>query len=485
MKLVQALLLSALGLSFVALPPAGQGAEPSKGLPNILLIFVDDLGYGELGCQGNAEIPTPHIDSLASSGVRCTSGYVTASYCSPSRAGLLTGRYQTRFGHELNPVGKHNLDPRAGLPLSEITLADRLREAGYATGLVGKWHLGGTDEFHPQRRGFDEFFGFLHEGHFFVPPPYRGVTSFLRIKSLPPQFGARKVEGDTIWSTHLPSDEPPYDADNPILRGREPVEEAAYLTDALTREAVSFIDRHQSQPFFLYLAYNAVHSPMQGAKKYTDRFAHIEDIHRRVFAAMLANLDDGIGAVLAKLRAEGLAERTLIFFISDNGGPTAELTSSNRPLRGGKGDLYEGGIRTPFIVRWKGKLPAGRVCSQPVIATDVFATACAAAGVTLPQDRTMDSVNLFPHLSGENQASPHEALFWRMDQKAALRAGDWKIVQPTRGASHVNWQLYNLANDISETTDLAERDSDMLAKLVSRWQQINREMVEPLWRPNR
>jgi arylsulfatase A-like enzyme len=486
MKHYHGLSLVVAGLLSFAAPTVTGGAEPPRDRPNILLIFVDDLGYGELGCQGNAEIPTPHIDSLASSGVRCTSGYVTASYCSPSRAGLLTGRYQTRFGHELNPVGKHNLDPRAGLPLSEVTIADRLREAGYATGLVGKWHLGGTDEYHPQSRGFHEFFGFLHEGHFFVPPPYRGVTSFLRIKSLPPGFGARKIEGDVIWSTHLPSDEPPYDADNPILRGSEPLEEPAYLTDALTREAVSFIDRHKSQPFFLYLAYNAVHSPMQGAKKYMDRFAHIEDIHRRVFAAMLANLDDSIGTVLAKLRAEGLDERTLIFFISDNGGPTAELTSSNRPLRGGKGDLYEGGIRVPFIVRWKGKLPSGRVYSQPVITTDVFATACAAAGVTLPNDRTMDGVNLLPHLSGENRQTPHEVMYWRMDQKAALRSGNWKIVrQPPRGAAQVNWQLYNLANDISETSDLAEREHEKLASLVSRWQQINGEMVEPVWRPNR
>ena len=457
-------------------------AEQRSERPNIILIVVDDLGYGELGCQGNPEIPTPYIDSLARDGVRFTSAYVTASFCSPSRAGLLTGRYQTRFGHELNPTGRHNLDPDAALPAPERTLANVLQDAGYATGLVGKWHLGGTDEAHPLRRGFDEFYGFLHEGHFYVPPPYKGVTSFLRRARLPEgATGRRFAEGDTIWTSHLGRNEPPYDENNPILRGTKPIREEAYLTDALAREAVAFIDRHRAEPFFLYLSWNAVHSPMQGADAYMERFAHIEDVHRRVFAAMLANLDDGIGAVLNKLRDEGLDERTVIFFISDNGGPTAELTSSNDPLRGGKGDLYEGGIRVPFLVRWPGVLLAGTTHDQPVISTDVFVTACAAAGVRC-DGRRLDGIDLRPHLTGKASGPPHEVLYWRMGNKAALRQGNWKIVRHRRTGE---FELYDLARDVSETSDLAETHPGKLATLTARWEQVDAEMVDPVWTPNR
>jgi len=465
------------------------GLAPSAALagqhPNIVLIFVDDLGYGELGCQGNSQIPTPHIDSLAEYGVRCTSGYVTASYCSPSRAGLVTGRYQTRFGHELNPVGKHNLDPQAGLPLGERTLADHLRSAGYATGLVGKWHLGGTEAYQPQRRGFDEFFGFLHEGHFYVPgPPYQGVISFLR-KRLRAGPDRLLLEGRTYWNGKLGSDEPPYDEDNPLMRGAKPVPEPAYLTDAFTREAVAFIERHQAAPFFLYLSYNAVHSPMQAADRYLERFRHIEDPHRRVFAAMLSNLDDGVGAILKKLRACRLEENTLVFFISDNGGITAELTSSNGPLRGGKGNLYEGGIRVPFLVQWKGRLPAGEVYSPPVSTLDVFATASAAAGIAMPDDRPMDGVNLLDYLAEPSPSVPHNTLYWRMGDRGALRDGPWKLVLQKRRDGTRTAQLFNLEQDIGEQQDLAAAYPETRLKLEAAWDSLNAEMVPPVWAPAR
>ena len=335
------------------------GAAPLTGLqnagrkPNILILLADDLGYGELGCQGNPQIPTPHIDSIARNGVRFTDGYVTAPVCCPSRAGLMTGRYQTRFGHELNAIGLQNKQPDVGLPLSETTLASTLKSAGYATGIMGKWHLGGTPKFHPQQRGFDEFFGFLHEGHFYVPPETKGME------------------------THLRNPEPRYDEENPLLRGTQVVQEKEYLTDALTREALSFLDRHKSHPFLLYVPFNAIHSPMQALAPDTDRFAKIQDYHRRVFAGMLSSLDNGIGRILGKLHDSGLDENTLIFFLSDNGGPTSELTSGNQPLRGFKGQTFEGGIRIPFLAQWKGKIKPGQVVHDPVISMDIFATAAA------------------------------------------------------------------------------------------------------------
>ena len=241
----------------------GSAAEPARR-PNILFIVADDLGYGELGCYGGRAIPTPNLDQLAAEGVRFTQGYVTASFCAPSRAALLTGRYQARYGYEANVTGAANADPKNGLSLAERTLADHLRSVGYATGLVGKWHLGGTAPFHPQRRGFDSFFGFLHEGHYYVPPPWAGVTTWLRRTALPDGGKGRwtSPDGRTVWTTHMNSFEPDYDADNPLLRGSQPVTESAHLTDALTLEACDFIQRHTDQPFYLHLAYNAVHQPL-------------------------------------------------------------------------------------------------------------------------------------------------------------------------------------------------------------------------------
>ena len=365
--------------------------------PNIVLIVVDDLGYGELGCYGGRDIPTPNIDALATSGVRFTSGYVTAPFCAASRAALMSGRYQTRFGFEFNPIGAKNAAPGIGLPLSEKTVADRLRDAGYATGIVGKWHLGGTAEFHPQRRGFDEFFGFLHEGHYYLPAPYKGSTTWLRRKALPDGGQGRwtSSDGRTVWSTHLGSHEPEYDADNPILRGSQPFDEHANLTDAFTREACDFIQRHRAQPFFLYLAYNAVHSPMQAADAYMQKFAHIKDIHRRIFAAMLGHLDDSVGHVLAELHKQGIEDNTLVVFLSDNGGPTKELTSSNAPLSGGKGELREGGIRVPLIISWKNRIAAGQVIDAPVASIDVSATIVDIAGAQRGT-KPLDGLNLMP-----------------------------------------------------------------------------------------
>lgn len=451
--------------------------------PNIVVLFADDLGYGELGCPGNPEIPTPHIDSIAKAGIRFTAGYVTGPNCSPSRAGLLTGRTPTRFGYEFNPIGAKNEQPGFGLPPEEITIAESLHDVGYTTGLFGKWHQGGTALYHPFRHGFDEFFGFTHEGHYFVPPPWKGVTTMLRRKALPEGATGRWIgKNGLIYTDHMGYDEPAYDANNPIVRGGQPVVETEYLTDALTREAVDFIDRHDDKPFFLYLAYNAVHSPLQGADEYMQKFAHIEDVQRRIFAAMLANMDDSVGAVLAQLRKLGLEEETLIFFLSDNGGPTRELTSSNLPLRGEKGQMYEGAIRVPFMVQWKGKLPAGQVYEQPVSSMDIFATATTVGGANKP--RQVEGVDLIPYLNGKKSGRPHKTLFWRQGGRTAIRHGDWKLVRMSHrpGRDDAKWELYDLSKDISEANNLAATHPEKLAELIAVWKTWNGEMRKPLFR---
>jgi arylsulfatase A-like enzyme len=441
MNIMRCLLITGFALGHTALLLA---AEDRPQRPNVILIISDDQGYADVGYQGMKDIPTPNIDALARSGVRFSNGYVSCPVCSPTRAGLMTGRYQQRFGFEFNP-GPGGYTAEFGLPLDETTIADRMKAAGYRTGAVGKWHLGSTEKFSPTRRGFDEFFGFPGGGHDYFRDDLDGL--------------------------------------NPIRRNDTPVAEDEYLTDAFTREAVDFIDRHAAGPFFLYLAYNAVHSPMQASDKYLERFASISDQRRRAHAAMMAAMDDGIGRVLDAVRTRGLEDRTLIFFLADNGGPTVQTTSSNRPLRGVKGQVYEGGIRVPFLVSWKGHLAAGKVYDRPVISLDIFPTALAAAGGAPPQGRRLDGINLLPYLSGEKQGEPHESLCWRFGPQAAIRRGDWKLIR-LHGANDEKktFELYNLAEDVAEEKNLAGEKPDIVNKLTVSLDAWNAELVEPLWR---
>ena len=475
MKITSRFFLSLIAsLAFASM---GQAADQ----PNVIVLFADDLGYGELSCQGNPEIPTPHIDSIAANGVRFTDGYVTGPNCSPSRAGFMSGRIPTRFGYENNPIGARNEDPTIGFPADEVTIAETLQDAGYVTGIIGKWHLGGTAAYHPFRHGFEEFFGFTHEGHYFVPPPWNGVTTMLRRKTIPGGGEGRWIGKKNLIYHTWPSNEPDYDANNPIVRGGQPVEEHEYFTDAITREAVDFIDRHDDKPFFLYVPYNAVHSPLQGADAYMEKFAHIEDIHRRIFAAMLGNMDDSVGDILNQVRKSGLEENTIVFFLSDNGGPTRELTSSNLPLRAGKGAMHEGGLRVPFMVQWKGTLPAGKVYEKPVTSLDIYATAAANAKATAPEN--IEGVDLVPYLTGRKPGRPHETLFWRQGGKAGLRHGDWKLVRMggRRTVGNANWELYDLSNDLSEENNLAKKNPERLTELVAIWEKMNGEMQEPMF----
>ncbi len=417
-------------------------AAPAK--PNILLIVGDDMGYADVGFHGCKDIPTPNLDALAAAGVRFTNGYVTGPYCSPTRAGLLSGRYQTRFGHEFNPNGS------SGLPLTETTVADRLKAAGYVTGLVGKWHLGAEPAMQPPRRGFDEFYGFLGGAHSYV-----------------------ESAG--------------------ILRGSEPVKELDYTTDAFGREAVAFIERHKHEAWFLYLAFNAVHTPMQATDDRLAKFPGIADKQRRTYAAMMLAMDDNIGRVRKKVAEAGLEPNTFVVFISDNGGPTMPGVtvngSRNDPLRGSKRTTLEGGIRVPFVIAWPGQVKPG-VYDRPVIQLDVTATALAVAGADVKPDWKLDGVNLLPFLSGAQAGAPHDALCWRFGQQLAIRVGDYKLVrydsnvdtrtggrnQPVTAA-----RLYNLASDIGETRDLAAAQPDKAKELQEKWDTWNRLNVAPLW----
>ena len=444
-----------IAFGLLSVGPATGSAQTRP--PNIVVIVGDDMGYADIGIHGSKDIPTPNIDALAASGIRFTNGYVSGPYCSPTRAGLMTGRYPQRFGHEFNPG---DVQREAGLPLDQVTMADRLKAAGYRTALFGKWHLGSSEKHHPMSRGFDEFFGFLGGAHNYL--------------------------------------EPMTDGPNPVLDGRTKVTEMPYLTDAIADRAVSFIKRQGQTPFFLYVAFNAVHTPMHATDKYLARFANISDPQRRTYAAMMSAMDDGIGRTVAALRAAGLEENTLIFFFSDNGGPTMETTtvngSSNAPLRGSKRQTWEGGVRVAFIISWKGRLPAGITDTRPIIQLDVLPTALAAAGVASPQAK-LDGVDLLPYLTGKVRGVPHEVLYWRFGGMMAIRKGDWKLVRAIDGPLRDTdpavlsdlsaAELYNLANDIGETKNLAAAQPEKVKELADLWQRWNKELVRPLWGPAR
>jgi arylsulfatase A-like enzyme len=406
--------------------------EPKR--PNFLIIYADDLGYGETGIQGCKDIPTPHIDSIAKNGLRCTQGYVAATYCSPSRAGLMTGKYPTRFGHEFNAITRQN-----GLSLREITIADRLRKLGYATAAVGKWHLGESSEYHPTKRGFDEFYGTLANTPFFHP------TKFIDSKVSP---DVKAID-----------------------------DEKFYTTDKYAERSVDWIDRNRDKPWLLYLPFNAQHAPLEAPKKYLDRFPSITDPKRKMFAAMMSAMDDAVGTVLAKVKAIGQEQNTIVFFIADNGGPTQSTTSNNGTLRGYKMTTFEGGPRVPFFVQWKGTLPEGKDYTLPVMNLDVMPTCLAAAGSPLEASAGVDGLDLVPFLTGKNTASPHETMFWRFGEQWAVRHGDWKLVVSKGGKGKP--ELYNLAQDISETTDLATGDPKRVAEMQMRYDAWSAQQAEP------
>ncbi len=412
-----------------------QALASAASQPNIVIFYADDLGWGELGCQGfTKDIPTPHIDSLAKNGLRFTNGYVAATYCSPSRAGLLTGRYPTRFGHEFNSVANV-----VGLRSDQTTLATRLKALGYATAAVGKWHLGSQPENRPTRRGFDEFFGTLNNTPFFHP------TAFI----------------DSRIS-------------NEVQAVKDP---DFYTTDAYAGRAVDWIGKNKDKPWFLYLPFNAQHAPLQAPKKYLERFPSITDEKRQMFAAMMAGMDDAIGRVMGKIRELGQEENTLVFFIADNGGPTASTTSKNGPLRGFKMTTFEGGPRVPYIAQWKGKIPAGKTYDLPVMNLDVLPTAIIAAGGKPEASWQLDGVDLMPYLTGAKTARPHTTLYWRFGPQWAIRDGDMKLVVSKGGSGQP--ELYDLATDIGESKDLAASQPEKVKELQAMWDKWSAEQAPP------
>lgn len=408
-------------------------APPTK--PNVLYIVADDLGYGDLGVHGCKDIPTPNLDALAGESVQFVNGYVTGTVCSPTRCALLTGRYQQRDG--VNEWVRPGSD--VGMVVGVPTIADYLKKAGYRTAIVGKWHLGEKDGFHPLNRGFDDFYGFLGGGRSYYP-----------------------LDGETPGTR--------------LMDGRKPVEEEpAYTTFGYGDKAVEMIKgaKSSTQPFFIYLSFNAVHTPMHPPKD-SNRFDDIADKGRRAYAGMLFAMDESIGRVLDTLRKEGLEENTLVYFISDNGGPitrNAPNSSQNGPLRGGKGETWEGGIRVPSFLKWPGHLEAGEKYEPMVSQMDVTATVLALAGVEPEAEYPIDGVDLMPFLTGAEKGDPRSSLSWKAADQWAIREGNWKLTHAmtSKKAKSPVLGLYDLSEDIGEQNDLSEKFPERVEKLRANW----------------
>jgi arylsulfatase A-like enzyme len=419
---------------------------------NVIIILTDDQGYADVGFNGCKDIPTPNIDRIAKSGVVFTNAYVSYAVCAPSRAGLITGRYQDRFGYSRNPLYRP-FDSNIGLPLTEQTLPELMQQAGYKTMGIGKWHLGVHEKFRPWKRGFDEFFGFLGGGHRYLPGDYTIADQ-----------NAATNEGESYRTK--------------LIRNNTVVEETDYLTDALSREAVQFIERNSRQPFLLYLAYNAPHAPLQATAKYLDRFPNISDPKRKTYAAMVSAVDDGVGTVLNKLQQLNLTQNTIVIFLSDNGGPENDNGSNNGPLRGGKGALFEGGIRVPFAIQWPARIKANSLYEQPVISLDIFATIAASVGNVVTPANKLDGVDLLPYLTKTKQGPPHEYLFWRQyDQKnyAVLHSPGLKEVI----LKDSSLSLYNLTADVAESINTAGKNAAAIKKIEQQRKKWEAQMIPP------
>ncbi|MGI8908137.1 MAG: sulfatase family protein [Candidatus Sumerlaeaceae bacterium] len=417
---------------------SAQETSSSASRPNIILILADDLDFADISIHGGTKTPTPNIDSIAKNGVQFTQAYVTCPVCGPSRVAILTGKYQDRIGYVTNHGPK--IPANFGLPSSEVLVAEVLKNAGYRTGIIGKWHLGFESDMVPNAQGFDYFFGHLHGAHDYHP----GVEQ-----------------------------------PGPILRNTEPVKTTKWLTTTLADEAARFISDSAGKPYFLYVPFNAVHDPLQAPEELLKKFGHIRNQRDRIMAAMLYELDEGVGKILQAVKSSGAETNTLVVFFNDNGGTRGHLPEANGELRGGKATLYEGGIRVPLFMQWPGRIPAGTRYEHAVISLDVMPTLLAAANTRTSV--TLEGVNLFPYIDKQAQGKPHKSMFWRFvdapDQKAA-RKNDMKIVQP---APCKPWELYDLAADPGETKNLATQTPARVNELAADWREWNSTNKDPLF----
>lgn len=408
--------------------------ESSK--PNIIVIVVDDAGYVDFGFMGSKDLETPNLDNLAKNGVIFSDAHVTASVCAPSRAGLLTGKYQQRFGFEANGTG-HGDSGDIGLSDDVITMGTIFKQNNYKTIAIGKWHLGGTPSDHPNQRGFDEFYGFLAGGRSYFPMKNPSKEHML-------QQNGQRVHFD------------------------------GYLTDVLGERSVHFVEENKDRPFFMYLAYNAVHTPMEAKTADLEKY---KNHHRQDLAAMTWSLDENIGKLQNKLKELQLIENTLIYFLSDNGG-AHNNSSENGILKGWKGNKFEGGHRVPFLVSWPAKIKPNQKFDGLTSSLDIFSTSLAAANIKKEDDLVLDGVNLLPYLIHEKSGNPHKELYWRKLEESAARFGDYKMVK-LKGFGAT---IYNLSNDLGELNDLSKKDTSVLKKMKTKFSTWESKMTFPLWR---
>tara|TARA_Y100001935_G_scaffold131405_1_gene108784 strand:- start:3566 stop:4972 length:1407 start_codon:yes stop_codon:yes gene_type:complete len=420
--------------------------------PNIIVIISDDQGYADVGFHGSKEIFTPNIDRIAKNGVVFSQGYVSYAVCSPSRAGLITGRYQNRFGYTRNILLAPK-DSLMGLPISEQTLPEVLNNVDYKTKAIGKWHLGAHESLVPEKRGFDEFFGFLIGGHRYFP-------NDLTLNDL--TEASRQMDG---YITKI------YD------NGKR-VNTKKYLTEELSDNAVKFIEDNSEDPFFLYLSYNAPHTPLQATDTDLERNNHIDVEKRRTYAAMVSSMDDGVGLILDKLEEKNISENTIVIFFSDNGGVEWYNFSDNGPLRGIKGDFFEGGIRVPFTMQWPKKIKPGIIYNKPIIALDVFATVVSAASAEKFIKNNIDGVNLIPYINGEINGSPHDYLFWKNPDKDidVIRDNRYKYIRVKDDE-----YIFDLDNDLSEENNIISSSTPIYQKLKLKFKEWEKDMIDPVF----